>query len=241
MKKEELKHFNKELERYINIHKKEKDITDVYDIIRLLQENGNFNNIERKRSMLKAMNIMKHYIEYNVMSHFTLEDDEFYTKVVDGYRYNKRNKDIYKDEKNIYFVAYYSYIQRIINVVTDKIENVFKIDETVSRIYVSHKGMLTGDYFEDCIIKQYKIDNKYFNIISKPILPLDCFIDDKGNKMFVINIDNEKLNVLSKYYYINYKYDEEVAKHKIDISKYDKPYIVSKSKRKTNIKVNNYD
>ena len=233
MNKEELKHFNNELKRYIKIHAQDENLECVYDVIKLIGENGCLNSVEKKIATLKAINVIRHFIEFNIMSYLTLEDKEFDNKVVDGFRHNIRNKDIYKDEKNIYFKAYYTCVQRIINVINDNIQNVCDMDEPIDRIYISHKGFLTGDYFEDCIIKQDKIDNKYFNIISKPIIPVDCFIDDKDNKIFVINLDNEKLHALSKYYYINYKHDEEVAKHRIDISKYGKNYTRSKSKQNT--------
>lgn len=159
-----------------------------------------------------------------ILSPLTLEDDEF-EKYADskGFRKNIRYPDIVEKDNiiknrnafNIYIRAKYNHVDN------KQEEFISKYENRNTKVYISKGGIITGEYFCDCIIRDNVINKHCFVIQSIINIPV-CIIEDKDKLIYIVDHRDPKFKALRDFYEVPIQIDEEVASRKYNIRKYIK-------------------
>lgn len=160
-----------------------------------------------------------------ILSPLTLEKDEF-CKVcdIDGRYRNNRYPAIYlMDGDTIYNGAAFNCHIRAAYNHNDctQIENKFTTIEGTRRVYISKGGVVTGEYIEECIIRQDVVDKHCFTIQGSVNIPV-CKIIDNGSVTLVVDHREPKLKALNEFYEVPIHIDYFTKSNKYNLRKYKK-------------------
>ena len=153
-----------------------------------------------------------------ILSPLTLNKEEFDDKGV-----NKRYPYIHIKSNRMYNTnAFNCYVRAMYDHET---KHEIQIQPFVvkhnSRVYISKGGALTGEYFENCIIRKEIIRSGSFTIQSIINIPV-CEIIDKNGNLLVVDHREPKFKVLCDFYQVNIQIDKKVKEKKYDIRRYIK-------------------
>ena len=159
-----------------------------------------------------------------ILSPLTLEDDEFESYSNSHILYNLRYKHIVKFNgiiynQNAYKVTVrnsYSHISKC------KIENPFEYIYLNPRIFISKGGVITGEYVQDCIIRQEVVDKHCFTIQSIINIPVSVIYISDNNYILVVDHREPKLKTLQQFYDCPINVDDTIKNCKCNIRNYKK-------------------
>lgn len=172
------------------------------------------------------INTLSTIVNKGVLSPLTLKDDEFEDAANSAnIRVNKR----------------YNHIQ--LHVDTGKINNVnafcicpkaaydhldnkeVEFDKNLifhqNHVYISKGGFITGEYINDCYIREDIVRKGCFSIQSVVNLPISI-IHDVNTTLFVVDHREPKLKALKEFYDVPTYFNKPIADRKYDIRKYTK-------------------
>ena len=177
-----------------------------------------------KEDKEKILNCLTKLLNNFVIAPLTLKDDEFVNPYCENmYRTNIRYPYIAKYNDNIYnFNAFNCIVRKTYNHDTLSESDIpFIPSKGNKKVFISKGGIITGDYIEDCIIRQHIIDKACFTIQSILNIPVSviCYGPEF---IYVVDHREPKLKVLSEFYNVPLSYDKEIAKKKFNIRKYKK-------------------
>lgn len=177
--------------------------------------------IIEEHDILKEVNTI---FNVGVLTPITLNDDEFGEINDMGYKPNLRYPDIVKtgNGKILNTDAYNIFIRAKFNHDTKSQEEyegkAFKVQP---RIYISKGGIITGEYFNDCIIRQETIDEHNYKIRTIPIIPVSI-INRKNETYFVVDHREPKVKAIKEMYEVPIYMDEKVKSMNMNLRKYKK-------------------
>lgn len=193
---------------------------DAINIAKVIDEAG----LQSDQDIDTVLGIINKIWNVGILSPLTLQDNEFEKyKDSKGYRANIRYLDIVKKDNiienrnafNILIRAKYNHVDN------KQEEFISKIKYKNTRVYISKGGIITGEYFENCIIRQSNVDKQCFVIQSIINIPV-CIIEDKNKYIYAVDHRDPKLKALRDFYEVPIKIDEEIVSRKYNIRKYVK-------------------
>ena len=200
LSKEDVKKNVHILDALIDIY----DIIDKYDLSK-----------EDLDTLYKYLNRFK---TSGLLSPLSLKSNEF-----DKDNRNIRYPDIYiKGNKmyndnafNCYVRASYSHVSKLQNFMVP-----FVISKN-TRVYISKGGVITGEYFNDCMIRADIINSGSFTIQSVVNIPV-CEILDHDISIRVVDHREPKFKALCEFYNVPIKQDKKIKERKFNIRNYIK-------------------
>lgn len=172
----------------------------------------------QKEGTIKAL---YKFIETGLLSPLTLKDDEFNGINSSGKRFNKRYAPIYKKDNIVYNNQAFKVLIRAEYLHKEnKQKSICNYDNFADRVYISKGGVITGEYIEDCIIRDEIVQRSNFSVQSIIKLPV-CMIIDDDNFIYVIDHREPKLKILNEFYEVPIKIDTDI-KGKYNIRNYKK-------------------
>ena len=161
------------------------------------------------------------FIETGLLSPLTLKDDEFNGIHPSGKRLNKRYAPIYKKDNIVYNGQAFKVLIRAEYLHKEnKQKSICNYDNFVDRVYISKGGVITGEYIEDCIIRDEIVQKGSFNIQSIIKIPV-CMIIDDDNIIYAVDHREPKIKILKEFYDVPIKIDNDI-KGKYNIRNYKK-------------------
>lgn len=174
----------------------------------------NFNN-EELNNLYKLFNKFK---QSNLLAPLTLNNKEF-NENGDNLRYPdiyiKGNKMYNNNAFNCYVRASYSHVLKLQN------DMVPFIISKNSKVYISKGGVITGEYFNDCIIRKDIINSGSFTIQSVVNIPV-CEILDHDISIRAVDHREPKFKALCEFYNVPIKQDKKIKDRKYNIRNYIK-------------------
>lgn len=160
-----------------------------------------------------------------ILSPLTLRKDEFcQISDNDGKYRNNRYTAIYLMDNDMIYngAAFNCHIRAAYNHNNcAQIENKFTTIEGTRRVYVSKGGVVTGEYIEECIIRQDIVDKHCFTIQGSVNIPV-CKIIDNDSVILVVDHREPKLKVLNEFYEVPVHIDYFTKSCKYNLRKYKK-------------------
>ena len=160
------------------------------------------------------------FLSTGLLTPLTLADDEFETNsypVKLNIRYapicKKGNAIINFNAFKVLVRAEYSHLEA-------KQIAISNYDTFVDKIYISKGGVITGEYIDECIIRQEIVDRHSFNIQSIIKIPVAMIINE-NEIIYVVDHREPKLKVLSEFYKTPIKINEHI-KGKYNLRNYKK-------------------
>lgn len=89
------------------------------------------------------------------------------------------------------------------------------------RVYISKGGVITGEYIENCIIKDELTNHGKFFITSVPYIPV-AMIKRKDETFYVVDHREPKIKLLKVAYDVPIYMDENVQKYHMNLRTYQK-------------------
>ena len=159
-----------------------------------------------------------------ILSPLTLENDEFEPYSNSHILHNLRYKHIIKFNGNIYNQnAYKVTVRNSYNHINKcKIENPFEYIYLNPRIFISKGGVITGEYVQDCIIRQEIVDKHCFTIQSIINIPVSVIYISDNNYILVVDHREPKLKALRQFYDCPISIDDAIKNCKCNIRNYKK-------------------
>lgn len=193
-------------------------LQDAIEIVRTL---GRI-DIEHEDDISSIIKYVNKFLDNYILSPLTLNDDEFNKESSNGVRVNNRYPYIYKFKDKIYNkFAFKCYIRHKYNHQDNKeIDTKPFMYNMSNRLYISKGGIITGEYVENCIIRQDIVDRHSFTIQSIVIIPVSI-IWDNGKFIYVVDHREPKLKALREFYDVPINIDESI-KGKYNLRKYVK-------------------
>lgn len=193
-------------------------LQDAIKVIKALSEI----DVEQEDDISSILKYVNKFWDNYILAPLTLNDDEFDYPNVYGKSINNRYPYIYKFENKIYNdFAFKCYIRHQYNH-----QDNFEIDtkpymyNMSTRLYISKGGIITGEYINDCIIRQNIVDKHNFTIQSIITIPVST-IWDKGKPIRVVDHREPKLKALKEFYDVPININEDI-KGKYNLRKYVK-------------------
>lgn len=160
-----------------------------------------------------------------VLAPLTLKDNEFDTsKSEDNYFHNKRYPDIVKTGtgKMLNLNGYNIYIRAKFNHDTKEEEKYeAKTLKSQPKVYISKGGVITGEYFQDCIIRENTIKEGNYSIRTVPVIPVSI-ITKKDDTYFVVDHREPKIKSIKEMYEVPIYIDEKVQNMHLNLRIYKK-------------------
>lgn len=174
------------------------------------------------------LNTINRIWNIGILSPLTLKEDEFLDYCCDkGHYHNERYSSIYKNSKDNKIYNSHAFNIAVRTVYRHDIQEQVLINKVPvqtngnKRVYISKGGIITGEYIEDCIIRQNVIDKHSFTIQSIVCIPV-CIITDGDNEIYVVDHREPKLKALQQFYEVPINKDEIIANKHYNIRKYKK-------------------
>ena len=167
-----------------------------------------------------VINLLFKFVHTGLLSHLTLEDDEFHDSPFKGI--NKRYTPIYKAlDGNIYNShAYKATVRAEYDHIKQKQIDINKYDLFVDRVYLSKGGVITGEYISECKIKDEAIKEHRFYINDVIKIPVAIILDEDW-VIYAVDHREPTLKELSKTYDVSIHIDTDI-KGKYNIRNYKK-------------------
>lgn len=160
-----------------------------------------------------------------VLAPLTLKDNEFdNNKAEDSYFHNKRYPDIVKTGtgKMLNLNGYNIYIRAKFNHDTKEEEKYeAKTLKSQPKVYISKGGVITGEYFQDCIIRENTIKEGNYSIRTVPVIPVSI-ITKKDDTYFVVDHREPKIKSIKEMYDVPIYIDEKVQNIHLNLRIYKK-------------------
>ncbi len=171
------------------------------------------------------LNTINRVWNIGILSPLTLRKDEFLDyEGKDGLKHNTRYGDICIDRTgNICNLNAFNCLIRAAYVHEDKTElniNPYTLEKN-ARIYISKGGVITGEYFEKCIIRKEIVDKHCYTIQSIPTIPV-CIIFYENDKIYAVDHREPKFKALCDFYEVPILFDDNIANSHFNIRKYKK-------------------
>lgn len=170
------------------------------------------------------LNVVNNIWNKGVLSPLTLQNDEFETFHSYGKYRNKRYSFIYhtgngkifnENAFNLYARAKYDVSKN------SQIEfNPITIEHN-NLVYISKGGIITGEYFVDCIIKKENNEYRCFEIKDNIVIPVSI-IEDNNINIYVVDHREPTIKQLSSIYEVPIYFNENIANKKYNLRKYIK-------------------
>lgn len=159
-----------------------------------------------------------------ILSPLTLENDEFEPYSNSHILHNLRYKHIVKFNGIIYNQNAYKVTVRnsYDHISKCKIENGIESVNFNPCIFISKGGVITGEYVQDCIIRQEVVDKHCFTIQSIINIPVSVIYISDNNYILVVDHREPKLKALNEFYNVPVGFDDTVKNMKLNIRKYKK-------------------
>lgn len=155
----------------------------------------------------------------------SLQDDEFGDVLdEDKFYHNKRYPDIVKTGtgKMLNLNGYNIYVRAKFNHDSKEEEKYdAKTLKSQPKIYISKGGVVTGEYFQDCIIKEETIKEGNYSIRTIPIIPVSIVVR-KGETYFVVDHREPKIKSIKEMYEVPIYTDEKVQNMHLNLRLYKK-------------------
>lgn len=162
-----------------------------------------------------------------ILSPLTLKNDEFDDYNTKGCYMNKRYPHIYHcgNGKIYNSNAYKLYVRAGYdnkdNIQLEIIPRTIHLSPFAKGIYISKGGIITGEYFKDCIIRKDIVDKHCFTIQSILNIPV-CMIKDGDSIIYAVDHREPKLKALREFYEVPIFTDEAVKAKHYNLRKYTK-------------------
>lgn len=154
----------------------------------------------------------------NLLAPLTLNRDEFDDNGI-NIRYPdifiKNNKMYNNNAFNCYVRASYSHTLKLQNDIVP-----FIISKN-SKVYISKGGVITGEYFNTCVIRKKIINSGSFTIQSVVNIPV-CEILDHDISIIAVDHREPKFKSLCDFYDVSIKIDKNIKQRKFNIRNYTK-------------------
>lgn len=159
-----------------------------------------------------------------ILSPLTLENDEFEPYSNSHILHNLRYKHIVKFNSNIYNENAYKVTVRnsYDHISKCKIENGIESVNFNPRIFISKGGVITGEYIQDCIIRQEVVDKHCFTIQSIINIPVSAIYISDNSYILVVDHREPKLKALQQFYNCPISIDNAIKNCKCNIRNYKK-------------------
>lgn len=159
-----------------------------------------------------------------LLSHLTLNDNEFESIEFEGYFVNKRYPSIRRNKTTGLICdthAFNCYLRAAYD--NDANEQIICQKAVIGnkRLYISKGGIITGEYVEECIIPPSIATKHEYTIQELFEIPV-CKIIDKTNVIYVVDHRCPQLKELDKKYVLPVHIDDEVKNKHYNIRKYKK-------------------
>lgn len=174
------------------------------------------------------LNTINRIWNIGILSPLTLKEDEFLDYPDKAERYhNKRYLYIYKtlEDNKIYNGHAFNIAVRAVykhdtkeQILVNKIP--VQLDGN-KRVYISKGGVITGEYIENCIIRQDVVNKHAFTVQSIVCIPV-CTIFDGDNEIYVVDHREPKLKALQQFYEVPVLKDKAITNKHYNLRKYTK-------------------
>lgn len=191
------------------------------DAITIVEALGRI-DIEQEDDISSVLKYVNKFWDNYILAPLTLNDDEFDKKTSNGVKVNHRYPYICKIRDKIYNrFAFKCYVRHKYNHKDNKeIDTKPYMYNMSNTLFISKGGIITGEYINDCIIRQEIVDKHNFTIQSIITIPVSI-IWDKERSIYVVDHREPKLKALREFYDVPINIDESI-KGKYNLRKYVK-------------------